>query len=96
MDLNNDGKNRPCTANAGPIRNQELVEGGPAMSLAFHRAISLSKGTKDCLAATATADEVRAIRRLPHIPLNVKQPPAKCRACGMRANGELLIMSRRG
>ena len=49
-----------------------------------------------CLAETAIADEVRAIRALPHIPLNVKQPPAKCRACGMRANGELLIISRRG
>ena len=72
MDLNNDSKNRPCIANAGPIRNQEMVDGGAAMCLAFHRAISLSKGTKGCLAATAIADEVRAIRPLPHIPLNIK------------------------
>jgi hypothetical protein len=49
-----------------------------------------------CLAETAIADEVRAIRPLPHIPLNIKQPPVKRRACGMRPNGELLIMSRRG
>jgi hypothetical protein len=48
MDLNNDSKNRPYIANAGPIRNQEMVDGGAAMCLAFHRAISLSKGTKDC------------------------------------------------
>ena len=47
MDLNNDSKNRPDNANAGPIRNQEMVDGEAAMCLAFHRAISLSKGTKD-------------------------------------------------
>ena len=45
---NNDSKNRPYIANAGPIRNQEMVDGGAAMCLAFHRVISLSKGTKDC------------------------------------------------
>ena len=48
MDLNNDSKNRPYIANTGPIRNQEMVDGGAAMCLAFHCAISLSKGTKDC------------------------------------------------
>ena len=46
--LTNDGKNRPYNADTGTIRNQEMVEGGAAMCLAFHRAISLSKGTKDC------------------------------------------------
>jgi hypothetical protein len=48
MDLNNDSKNRPYNADTGTIRNQEMVDGGAAMCLAFHRAISLSKGTKDC------------------------------------------------
>jgi hypothetical protein len=48
MDLNNDSKNRPYNSNAGPVRNQEMVEGGAAICLAFHRAISLSKGTKGC------------------------------------------------
>jgi hypothetical protein len=35
-------------ANAGPIRNQEMVDLGADLCIAFHRAISASKGTKDC------------------------------------------------
>ena len=31
-----------------PIRNAEMVAAGAEMCLAFHRAISSSKGTKDC------------------------------------------------
>src|SRR5262245_38470256 len=41
-------RNRPDTANAGPVRNAEMVAAGAEMCLAFHRAISASKGTKDC------------------------------------------------
>ncbi|QEH36470.1 hypothetical protein OJF2_50340 [Aquisphaera giovannonii] len=43
-----DKRNRPYNANAGPIRNQAMVDAGAKMCLAFHRAISASKGTKDC------------------------------------------------
>src|SRR3954469_6191128 len=35
-------------ANAVPIRNRAMVNAGAGMCLAFHRAISASKGTKDC------------------------------------------------
>ena len=40
--------NRPHAAKAGPIRNAEMVAAGAEICLAFHRAISASKGTKDC------------------------------------------------
>jgi hypothetical protein len=43
-----DKRNRPYNANAGPIRNAEMVAAGAEMCLAFHRAISASKDTKDC------------------------------------------------
>src|SRR3954451_6153310 len=43
-----DKRNRPYNANAGPIRNAEMVAVGAEMDLAFHRALSASKGTKDC------------------------------------------------
>ena len=43
-----DKRNRPYNANAGPIRNAEMVAAGAGMCIAFHRAISASKGTKDC------------------------------------------------
>jgi hypothetical protein len=36
-------------ANAGPIRNPEMVAAGAGLCIAFHRAISSSKGTKDCV-----------------------------------------------
>lgn len=43
-----DKRNRPYNANAGPIRNAEMIAASAQMCLAFHRAISASKGTKDC------------------------------------------------
>ena len=45
-----DGVHRTHTfnANAGPIRNAEMVALGAEMCLAFHRAIAASRGTKDC------------------------------------------------
>lgn len=43
-----DKRNRPYNANAGPIRNAEMVALGAEMCLAFHRAISASKSTKNC------------------------------------------------
>ena len=43
-----DSRGRAYNANAGPIRNAEMVAAGAGMCLAFHRAISASKGTKDC------------------------------------------------
>jgi len=39
---------QPYNANAGPIRNAEMVAAGAGLYVAFHRAISASKGTKDC------------------------------------------------
>lgn len=44
-----DKRNRPYNANAGPVRNAEIVATGAEMCLAFHRAIGASKGTKDCV-----------------------------------------------
>src|SRR5688572_21297659 len=43
-----DKKGRAYNAMAGPIRNQEMIAAGAEMCIAFHRAISASKGTKDC------------------------------------------------
>jgi len=43
-----DKRNRPYNANAGSVRNAEMVAAGAEMCIAFHRAISASKGTKDC------------------------------------------------
>lgn len=44
-----DKRNRPYNAMAGPIRNAEMVAAGAEMCIALHRAISASKGTKDCV-----------------------------------------------
>src|SRR4051812_2287146 len=44
-----DRRGRPYNANAGPVRNAELVAAGAAMCLAFHRAITASRGTRDCV-----------------------------------------------
>ena len=33
---------------AGPVRNQEMVNAGALVCLAFHRDLMASKGTKDC------------------------------------------------
>lgn len=43
-----DKRNRPYNANAGPIRNAEMVATGADLCVALHRAISASKGMKDC------------------------------------------------
>lgn len=42
-------------ANAGPIRNQEMVDAGAELCLTFHRAISSSKWTKDCVRRALSA-----------------------------------------
>ena len=44
-----DGRGRAYNANAGAIRNAEMVAAGAGMCIAFHRAIAASKGTKDCV-----------------------------------------------
>jgi hypothetical protein len=36
-------------ANAGPIRNGEMVAAGAGMCVAFHRFLRQSRGTKDCV-----------------------------------------------
>jgi hypothetical protein len=36
-------------ANAGPIRNAEMVAAGAGMCVAFHRFLRQSRGTKDCV-----------------------------------------------
>lgn len=46
--IRHDKQGRAYNANAGPIRNAEMVAAGADLCLAFHRAISASKGTKDC------------------------------------------------
>lgn len=40
---------------AGPIRNQQMVDAGALMCLAFHRAISASRGTRDCVSRALAA-----------------------------------------
>lgn len=42
-----DARERSYYAYAGPIRNQEMVDGGAQMCLASHQAIVSSKRTKD-------------------------------------------------
>ena len=54
-----DKRDRPYDANAGPIRNAPMVEAGAGMCVAFHRAISASKGTKDCVRRATQAGEAR-------------------------------------
>ncbi len=46
--IRHDKAGRAFNSKAGPIRNQKMVDAGADMCLAFHRAISASKGTKDC------------------------------------------------
>jgi hypothetical protein len=46
---------REDALNAGPIRNQEIIDTAAEMCLAFYRAISSSKGTKDCVRRTIAA-----------------------------------------
>ncbi|APW63549.1 SLOG family protein [Paludisphaera borealis] len=41
-------RKRPYNANAGPMRNAEMVALGADMCIALHRRIRLSKGTRDC------------------------------------------------
>jgi hypothetical protein len=36
-------------ANAGPVRNVEMVAAGAGMCIAFHRHLAWSRGTKDCV-----------------------------------------------
>jgi hypothetical protein len=43
-----DKRNRPYNANVGTIRNAAMVAAGAGMCLAFHRAISATKGTNNC------------------------------------------------
>jgi len=40
---------------AGPKRNQEMVDAGARLCLAFHRFLPNSKGTKDCVARAMAA-----------------------------------------
>jgi hypothetical protein len=34
---------------AGPIRNQEMVDAGAELYIAFHRTLNTSRGTKNCI-----------------------------------------------
>ncbi len=47
--IHHDKHGRAYNAKAGPIRNAEMIATGIDMCVAFHRAISSSKGTKDCV-----------------------------------------------
>jgi hypothetical protein len=44
-----DRRKHPYNANAGPERNAETVAAGAEMCIAFHRFLTGSKGTKDCV-----------------------------------------------
>ncbi|WP_165252000.1 SLOG family protein [Paludisphaera soli] len=46
--LKQDRNGRQYVANAGAIRNAEMVAAGAAMCIAFHRDLARSKGTRDC------------------------------------------------
>jgi hypothetical protein len=47
--LKQDRNGRQYVANAGPIRNQEMVDAGADYCFAFHRELESSKGTLDCV-----------------------------------------------
>jgi hypothetical protein len=34
---------------AGPRRNQDMIDAGAGLCIAFHRSLATSKGTKDCV-----------------------------------------------
>src|SRR4051812_22353892 len=44
-----DNRGRSYNANAGPLRNQEMLEAGADLVVGFHRAIPSSQGTRDML-----------------------------------------------
>ena len=46
--IRRDRKGHPFNSHAGPLRNQEMVDAGAGLCIALHRAISSSKGTRDC------------------------------------------------
>jgi len=47
--IRQDNNGRQYVSNAGSIRNQEMVDAGAAMCLAFHRDLAASKGIRDCV-----------------------------------------------
>ena len=47
--IRRDKRGRPYNANAGPLRNQEMLDAGADLVVGFHRAITSSKGTRDML-----------------------------------------------
>jgi hypothetical protein len=44
-----DRRGHPYNANAGPDRNAEMVAAGAEMCIAFHRFLTGSRATKDCV-----------------------------------------------
>lgn len=53
--IRHDKRGRPYNANAGPIRNAEMVALGAELCIALHRSIESSKGTRDCVARAIEA-----------------------------------------
>jgi hypothetical protein len=47
---------RPYNANAGPIRNGEMVDLGAEFAIAMHQRLLFSKGTLDCVRRCLAAD----------------------------------------
>jgi YspA, cpYpsA-related SLOG family len=47
--IRHDKRDRPYNADAGSTRNGAMVESGAEMCLAFHRAITASRWTRDCI-----------------------------------------------
>jgi hypothetical protein len=41
---------------AGPRRNQDMIEAGASLCIAFHRSLSTSIGTKDCVRQAPEAE----------------------------------------
>jgi hypothetical protein len=47
--IGHSGSGRPYNTNAEPVRNAEMVAAGAEMCLVFHRFLTGSRGTKDCV-----------------------------------------------
>jgi hypothetical protein len=50
-----DRRKHAYNANAWPVRNAEMVAAGAEMCIVFHRFLTASRGTKDCVCRTIAA-----------------------------------------
>jgi YspA, cpYpsA-related SLOG family len=66
---------------AGPARNQEMVESGADLSIALHRTLATSKGTRDC------------VRRGPRHQPKYVAPPRVVEKCQLLSNENVCRMA---